>query len=120
MKHLLLALALSACSATLAHAQAFDPREYQNQVVGERTRVLVLGSPHLSGAPDTFDPAVLEPLLQRLEAFDPDVIAIEALPPAEFAAWVKAQGGSMPGEEAAAPAAAPAADAAAAAPAAAR
>ncbi|RNJ61919.1 MAG: cytochrome c oxidase subunit II [Porphyrobacter sp. IPPAS B-1204] len=33
-------------------------------------------------------------------------IAIEALPPAEFAAWVKAQGGSMPGEaEAAAPAA---------------
>ena len=51
-------------------------------------------------------------------------IAIEALPPAEFAAWVKAQGGSMPGdaggEEAAATAAAPAADAAAAAPAAAR
>jgi cytochrome c oxidase subunit 2 len=55
-------------------------------------------------------------------------IAIEALPPAEFAAWVKAQGGSMPGEEVAAPAAAPeaapaavpAADAAAAAPAAAR
>jgi cytochrome c oxidase subunit 2 len=48
-------------------------------------------------------------------------IAVEALPPAEFAAWVKAQGGSMPGEEAAAPAAAPApaADAAAAAPAAA-
>jgi cytochrome c oxidase subunit II len=39
-------------------------------------------------------------------------IAVEALPPAEFAAWVKSQGGSMPGEEtAAAPAAA--ADAAA-------
>ncbi|WP_086608105.1 cytochrome c oxidase subunit II [Erythrobacter donghaensis] len=34
-------------------------------------------------------------------------IAVEALPPAEFAAWVRAQGGSMPGEEAAA--AAPAA-----------
>jgi cytochrome c oxidase subunit II len=43
-------------------------------------------------------------------------IAIEALPPAEFAAWVKAQGGSMPGEEAAAPAAAPAPAADAAAP----
>jgi cytochrome c oxidase subunit 2 len=39
-------------------------------------------------------------------------IAIEALPPAEFAAWVKAQGGSMPGEEAAAPAPAPAAESA--------
>ena len=51
-------------------------------------------------------------------------IAIEALPPAEFAAWVKAQGGSMPGgdggEEAAAPAAAAPATDAAAAPAAAR
>jgi len=40
-------------------------------------------------------------------------IVVEALPPAEFAAWVKSQGGSMPGEEEAA-AAAPAADAAAA------
>lgn len=40
-------------------------------------------------------------------------IVVEALPPAEFAAWVKAQGGSMPGEEAAAPAAVPAAEAAA-------
>lgn len=46
-------------------------------------------------------------------------IAIEALPPAEFAAWVKAQGGAMPGAEESAPAeAAPAV--AAAAPAAAR
>jgi cytochrome c oxidase subunit II len=35
-------------------------------------------------------------------------IAVEALPPAQFAAWVKAQGGTMPGEAAAAPAAAPA------------
>jgi cytochrome c oxidase subunit II len=39
-------------------------------------------------------------------------IAVEALPPAQFAAWVKAQGGAMPGEApaeaAAAPAAAPA------------
>ena len=40
-------------------------------------------------------------------------IAIEALPPAEFAAWVKAQGGVMPGEAEAAPAAAPAEEAAA-------
>ncbi len=40
-------------------------------------------------------------------------IVVEALPPAEFAAWVKSQGGSMPGEEEAAAAAAPATDAAA-------
>jgi cytochrome c oxidase subunit 2 len=37
-------------------------------------------------------------------------IAVEALPPAEFAAWVRSQGGTMPGEEAAAPAAVPAAE----------
>lgn len=33
-------------------------------------------------------------------------IVVEALPPAQFAAWVKAQGGTMPGAEKAAPAAA--------------
>jgi cytochrome c oxidase subunit II len=37
-------------------------------------------------------------------------IAVEALPPAQFAAWVKAQGGKMPGETAAEAAAAPAAN----------
>jgi cytochrome c oxidase subunit II len=43
-------------------------------------------------------------------------ITVEALPPEKFAAWVKAQGGTMPGEKAAAPAApAPAAAAPAAA-----
>lgn len=43
-------------------------------------------------------------------------IVVEALPPAQFAAWVKAKGGSMPGEKPAeaAPAAAPAAAAPAA------
>jgi cytochrome c oxidase subunit II len=45
-------------------------------------------------------------------------IVVEALPPAEFAAWVKAQGGAMPGEAGAEAEAAPAAAAPAAAPAA--
>lgn len=39
-------------------------------------------------------------------------IAIEALPPEEFAAWVKAQGGTMPGEAGGEDAAAPATEAA--------
>jgi cytochrome c oxidase subunit II len=39
-------------------------------------------------------------------------IVVEALPPAQFAAWIKAKGGKMPGEEAAAPAPAAAAPAA--------
>ena len=33
-------------------------------------------------------------------------IVVEALPPAKFAAWVKAQGGTMPGADKPAPAAA--------------
>ncbi len=41
--------------------------------------MLVLGVPHLSGTPDNFDPQVLEPLLECLEAYAPDVIAIENL-----------------------------------------
>lgn len=69
--------------ATPALAQTvdapFDPREYQTQVHGRLTQVLVIGTPHLSGVPDDFDTAVLEPLLDRLAAFDPDVIAIENL-----------------------------------------
>lgn len=67
--------------ASPASAQrSFDPRAYQSRHVGEPTQVLVLATPHLSGAPEGFDPAVLEPLLARLVAFHPDAIAIEALP----------------------------------------
>jgi hypothetical protein len=41
---------------------------------------LVLATMHLSATPETFDPAVLEPVLQRLAAYNPDAITIEALP----------------------------------------
>lgn len=82
MKSVFLAAAVTLAAIAPASAQnrAFDPREYQTQHVGEPTQILVIGSPHLSGAPDSFDPAVLEPLLQRLAAFHPDAIVIEALP----------------------------------------
>ena len=81
MKTIILAAAALLAAGVLSPvvAQPFDPRAYQDRVVGEPTQVLVLGSPHLSGAPDTFDPAVLDPLLDRLAAFNPDIIAIEGL-----------------------------------------
>ena len=41
--------------------------------------MLVLGSPHLSSLPETFTPAMLEPLLQRPEARRPTAIAVENL-----------------------------------------
>lgn len=87
----LAALALAACSSLPQSKEpetsavlpvempAFDLANFQSRLAGKPTEVLVLGSPHLSGAPDGFDPAVLEPLLDRLAAFGPDVIAIENL-----------------------------------------
>jgi len=73
-------IALAMVAPAAAQNRPFDPRAYQHRHVGQPTQILVIGSPHLSGAPETFDPAVLEPLLQRLAAFHPDAIAIEALP----------------------------------------
>jgi hypothetical protein len=62
-----------------APARAFDPRDLQPIVYGQKTQVLVLATPHLSNTPDGFDAAVLDPLLDRLAAFKPDQIAIENL-----------------------------------------
>lgn len=73
------AVLASASFAAAQSATPFDPRDYQDRLMGEATQVLVIGTPHLSGAPDDFDPAVLEPLLERLAVFNPDVIAIESL-----------------------------------------
>ena len=74
------AIALAMAAPATAQDRPFDPRDYQHRVVGQPTQILVIGTPHLSGAPDSFDPAVLQPLLQRLAAFRPDAICIEALP----------------------------------------
>lgn len=46
-------------------------------MAGPRAQVLVLGSVHLSGMAKDFKPASLEPVLERLAAFKPDVITIE-------------------------------------------
>lgn len=46
---------------------------------GPRAQVLVLGSVHLSGMPKDFRPDSLDPVLDRLAAFRPDIITIEAL-----------------------------------------
>jgi hypothetical protein len=82
MKSFILAVAVAFAVVAPAAAQTreFDPRGYQRQHVGEPTQILVLGTMHLSETPDSFDPAVLAPLLDRLAAFHPDAITIEALP----------------------------------------
>lgn len=48
-------------------------------MAGPRSQVLVLGSHHLSEHPGGFGPEALEPLLERLEAFAPEVITVESV-----------------------------------------
>lgn len=75
----LTALLVAGHTPALAQQVRFDPRTYQTRLHGERTQVLVLATPHLSGTDRTFDPTVLEPLLDRLAVFNPTMIVIEHL-----------------------------------------
>lgn len=69
---------LATLISSQACAQAFLSK-LDKDMPGPRTQVLVLGSIHLSGLPKDFNPQALSPLLDRLAAFKPDVITIEAL-----------------------------------------
>ena len=70
-------------AAGVVRAQAyqpdFDPSKLKGPAKGEANEVLVLGTAHLSQLPRTFDPSGLQPLLDRLAAWRPEAIAIEAL-----------------------------------------
>jgi hypothetical protein len=70
--------AAAATQAFAAGTPAFDPRLHKH-AVAQPAHVLVLGSPHLSQLPEKLDPALLEPLLDRLAAFKPQVITVEGL-----------------------------------------
>lgn len=56
-----------------------DLATLDRDMVGPRARVLVLGTVHLNAMPEGFDAAALNGVLDRLNAFRPDIIAIEAL-----------------------------------------
>lgn len=81
MKPRVAALALCLSLPPLAFAQErVDLSALDAGMPGPRTQVLVLGTVHLSqGGPETFDPAALEPVLQRLAAYKPEVVTIEGL-----------------------------------------
>lgn len=74
-----LGLSLVFALSSPARAQV-DLSTLDDAMPGPRTQVLVLGSVHLSqdGA-KTFDPATLRPVLERLAAYRPDIVTIEAL-----------------------------------------
>ncbi|MBD3729582.1 MAG: hypothetical protein IE933_07740 [Sphingomonadales bacterium] len=74
---------LVAPSLALAHSpaapDAVDIVDRAAAERGDRSPVLVLGTTHLSGLPDGFDLTRFAPLVDRLAAWKPDAIAIEAL-----------------------------------------
>src|SRR5690606_18800715 len=63
--------------ASLAQAPV-DLATLDEGMYGSPSQVLVLGTLHLDEI-DGFDPAVLDPLLDRLASFNPAIITIEAL-----------------------------------------
>lgn len=74
-------VALAALAAQPALHAGVDLSALDAEMPGPRTQVLVLGSIHLNqNTPENFDPASLEPVLERLAAFAPHVIAVETMP----------------------------------------
>jgi hypothetical protein len=62
-----------------AQTTVFDPGRLKGPAAGVPNEVLVLGTPHLSGLPATFQPANLRLLADRLASWHPQTIAIEAV-----------------------------------------
>lgn len=80
MRHILLTLLLFAAPATAqTYRPPFDPSAHKGPRSGPANQVAVLGSTHLSQLPKTFRPEALAPLLDKLAAWKPQAIAIEAL-----------------------------------------
>jgi hypothetical protein len=70
--------ALALALPLAAHAQV-DLTTLDRDMSGPRAQVLVLGTVHLRGMPKEFDAKTLDPVLDRLAAFAPDIITIESL-----------------------------------------
>ncbi|WP_368564968.1 DUF5694 domain-containing protein [Pseudoxanthomonas sp. UTMC 1351] len=69
---------LALAAPAVAQAQV-DLTVLDKDMAGPPARVLVLGSVHLSGMPETFRAESLNPVLDRLAAFKPDIITIESM-----------------------------------------
>ncbi len=73
-------LTLVASSApVLAQTPAFDPKSWKGTQAGKMTQVLTLGSAHLAQLKSPSKPEQLAPLLDKLAAFNPDIITHEGL-----------------------------------------
>ena len=74
-----LAASMGACAATAQTYQPFDTSKLKGPRTGAPNELLVLGSPHLSGLPAAFTPEQIQPVVDKLAAWHPQAIAIEAV-----------------------------------------
>ncbi|HRD27891.1 MAG TPA: DUF5694 domain-containing protein [Caulobacter sp.] len=72
-------MAISSPATAREYRPAFHPDQLKAPATRAPNEVLVLGTPHLSGLPDSFRPEQLEPLLDRLAAWRPTAISTENL-----------------------------------------
>jgi hypothetical protein len=70
--------AMAVALPALAQAQV-TLKGLDRDMAGPRAQLLVLGTVHLREMPKGFDPATLDGVLDRLAAFKPDLITIEAV-----------------------------------------
>ena len=77
MRRVLVAALLSLSLPALAQYE--PPLGAHHAVGGPHTSMLTIGSTHLSGHSDTSSKTWLEPLVQRLVAYRPQLITIEQL-----------------------------------------
>jgi hypothetical protein len=73
------ALLLAGAASAQPYTPTFHPERLKGPPAGAPNEVVVLGTPHLSGLPASFTPAMLSPLLDRLAAWRPTAIATEDL-----------------------------------------
>ena len=71
-------IASSTAAATDSNAK-FDPSHLKAAQASVPNEVLVLGTPHFSELPASFSPKSLTLLMNRLEAWKPQIITVEAL-----------------------------------------
>ncbi|MGF6272301.1 hypothetical protein ABIB38_000643 [Massilia sp. UYP11] len=74
---LLISMTLCGAAAAQDYQPTFDPSRLKGPAAGPVNEIMVLGSPHLSHLPKTFQPASLSLLNERLAAWKPQAIAVE-------------------------------------------
>ncbi len=73
----LLAVGFASSAIAQAYQPSFQPGELDDGPAGMPNEVMVLGSPHLSQLPDTFQAEMVEPLISRLVEWQPTAVATE-------------------------------------------